>query len=301
MQTRCKKLGSGARLIWPGRVSTDRRPEDAVTVIIGGGRGAMLQADDFPSAIWIPLRGRILLATADGTSSFVAGQVLCTEPLPRLQAIGPRAAMWLVILVPRLAWQHMSASTFVELTCGPILLPARYHAGTGLRRSALHLVRLLQDKNGTPDSWYAAASALVAAIAELQSSFDAQIAHCPGRTLAQRRNVFLRLQRVRNYMIDQCHLDLDIGTLARRASYSPWHFIRAYRAAYGETPHATLVTQRLERARRLLDRSELAVTEVAFASGFENRCAFSRLFKRRFGVTATSVRAQANRLPIVAA
>jgi AraC family transcriptional regulator len=288
-------------LIWSGRANAGRDPEEAVTVIIGGGRGAMLQADDFPSAIWIPLRGRVLLATADGTCSLAAGQVLCTEPLPRLQAIGPRAAIWLAILVPRALWQQISAFTSAELACGPALLPARHHADTALRRGALHLARLLQDKNETPDSRCAAASALVAAIAELQSSFDAQIANCPGRTLAQRRSVFLRLQRVRNYMINQCHLDLDIGTLARRASYSPWHFIRAYRAVYGETPHVTLVTQRLERARRLLDRSELAVAEVAFASGFENRCAFSRLFKRRFGVTAASVRAQADRLPIVAA
>jgi AraC family transcriptional regulator len=59
---------------------------------------------------------------------------------------------------------------------------------------------------------------------------------------------------------------------------------------YGRTPHVALVAYRLERARELLMRSQLAVAEVALASGFENRCAFSRLFKRRFGVTAISLR-----------
>src|SRR5262249_44446121 len=78
--------------------------------------------------------------------------------------------------------------------------------------------------------------------------------------------------------------------LARMASYSPWHFIRAFRAAYQQTPHAFLVDQRLQRARRLLRSSHLAVAEIALASGFENRCAFSRLFRQRFGVTAGAMR-----------
>jgi AraC family transcriptional regulator len=243
----------------------------------------------------------VLLAMAHGPCSLAVGQVLCTEATPRLQAIGPRSAMWLAVLVPRVVWQRISAFTFEGPGFGSALLPARHGADVTLRRGALQLARSLQGEHGTCDARSAAASAFVAAIAELQSSFEVRIARCPGRTLAQRRNVFLRLQRVRNYMVDQCHLDLDIGTLARRASYSPWHFIRAYRTVYGETPHATLVAHRLERAYRLLGRSELAVAEVAFASGFENRCAFSRLFKRRFGVTATSVRAQAGRVPVAAA
>jgi AraC family transcriptional regulator len=95
---------------------------------------------------------------------------------------------------------------------------------------------------------------------------------------------------VRNYLAANCHLDIDNERLARMASYSPWHFIRAFRAAYQETPHAYLVDQRLQRARRLLRTSPLAVAEVALASGFENRCAFSRLFRQRFGMTAGALR-----------
>ena len=48
--------------------------------------------------------------------------------------------------------------------------------------------------------------------------------------------------------------------------------------------------QRLEHARRLLRSSPLAIAEVATASGFENRCAFSRLFRQRFGRTALDMR-----------
>jgi AraC family transcriptional regulator len=59
------------------------------------------------------------------------------------------------------------------------------------------------------------------------------------------------------------------------------------------TPHVHLVNQRLLRARHLLHSSPLAIAEVALASGFENRCAFSRLFRQRFGITAMALRQQA--------
>ena len=124
----------------------------------------------------------------------------------------------------------------------------------------------------------------------LQEGFASFISRCPGRTFLQRRSVFVRLQRLRNYIAANCHLDLDDRELARMANYSQWHFIRLFRDAYQETPHAFLLNQRLMRARRLLDTSPLAITEIARASGFENRSVFSRLFHKRFGVTALSIR-----------
>ncbi|HJU41148.1 MAG TPA: helix-turn-helix transcriptional regulator, partial [Tahibacter sp.] len=83
---------------------------------------------------------------------------------------------------------------------------------------------------------------------------------------------------------------LGIAGLARVASYSPSHFLRTFNAVYGTTPHSVLVEQRLARARRLVDTTALSIAEVARASGFENRCAFARSFKRRFGETASAVR-----------
>jgi AraC family transcriptional regulator len=52
--------------------------------------------------------------------------------------------------------------------------------------------------------------------------------------------------------------------------------------------------QRLRRAFRLVNDTELSITEVARASGFEDRCAFARSFKLRFGHTATAVRRHAS-------
>jgi AraC family transcriptional regulator len=112
----------------------------------------------------------------------------------------------------------------------------------------------------------------------------------PGRSFAAKLQVFLRLQRVRRFMNAYCERELDIESLARIANYSPCHFLRTFNTMYGETPHAYLVRQRLRRADRLLRSGGLAVTEVALASGFENRSAFSRSYRQHFGVTANEVR-----------
>jgi AraC family transcriptional regulator len=168
------------------------------------------------------------------------------------------------------------------------LLPAVHAADRVLRRASLRLVRTARTGDGAQA--FAAASVFALLLSDLQVELRTLIERCAGRTHAQRRNVFLRLQRVRNYMSACCHLDLDIAHFARMASYSPCHFIRAFSAVYGETPHALLIEQRLGRARRLVNDSAMAITEVARASGFENRCAFSRSFKRRFGVSATDLR-----------
>ncbi|MEO8458935.1 MAG: AraC family transcriptional regulator [Dokdonella sp.] len=102
----------------------------------------------------------------------------------------------------------------------------------------------------------------------------------------------MRLQRVLNYMQANCHLDIETDNLARMSNYSTCHFIRAFSAAFGQTPHTVLVEYRLARAWHLLQASDLAVAEVAMASGFDNRCAFSRLFKRRYGINASELRLQ---------
>lgn len=60
---------------------------------------------------------------------------------------------------------------------------------------------------------------------------------------------------------------LDVPTLAAVALMSPGHFSRSFRAAFGETPYSYLMTRRVERAKALLRRGDLSVTEVCFAVG----------------------------------
>lgn len=258
---------------------------DRLNLIVGGGRGCLLRADGPFAGLWLPLRGRLQLSGGSVEGALQPGEVRITEAEPGLGAVGRGNALWIALLGTRAAWrQALERSAPLPLP-EPLLLPTWHVADRTLRRRAIALVRAAAGAAAET-----ALQALIESLLELQNEHAAAIERCPGRTHAQRRQVFLRLQRVRNYLAANCHLEVDNDRLARMASYSPWHFIRAFRAAYQQTPHAFLVDQRLQRARRLLRSSPLAVAEIALASGFENRCAFSRLFRQRFGMTAGALR-----------
>ena len=258
----------------------------ALAVVRGGGRGCNLRVESPVAGLWLPLRGRVQLGPGP-EATCNAGEIRVSETEPRMRAVGRGAAIWLAILGSPAAWRQV-LNGWSAVTAEPALLPALQRADRSLRHDALALARCTTAAHAEP-----ALDAVLDHVVALQSAFDAAIGRCPGRTHAQRRQVFLRLQRVRNYVATNCHLDLDNGTLAGMANYSSWHFIRAFRSAYGETPHAYLVRMRLEHARKLLRTSPLAIAEIALASGFENRCAFSRLFRQHFGTTAGALRRQA--------
>jgi AraC-like DNA-binding protein len=73
---------------------------------------------------------------------------------------------------------------------------------------------------------------------------------------------------------------------------SPAHFSRQFRAAYGETPYAYLMTRRIERAKALLRGGDLSVTEVCFAVGCTSLGSFSARFTEMVGETPTAYRAR---------
>jgi AraC-like DNA-binding protein len=84
---------------------------------------------------------------------------------------------------------------------------------------------------------------------------------------------------------------LTVDGLARRAGLSPFHFIRAFRSAYGETPHQYLRARRIDRARELLVTTPLPITEVCVQVGFQSLGSFSSLFRRLTGETPAAYRA----------
>lgn len=84
---------------------------------------------------------------------------------------------------------------------------------------------------------------------------------------------------------------LDLATLSRTARLSREGFIRAFRRAFGQTPHQYLMTRRLERAASLLRNGTLPVTEVCLEVGFESLGSFSALFRRAFGMSPSRYRA----------
>ncbi len=101
-----------------------------------------------------------------------------------------------------------------------------------------------------------------------------------------------RLRRTRDLMDREYARPLDVAELARAALMSPAHFSRQFRAAYGETPYAYLMTRRIERAKALLRSGELSVTDVCLAVGCTSLGSFSARFTQLVGETPTAYRAR---------
>jgi transcriptional regulator GlxA family with amidase domain len=102
----------------------------------------------------------------------------------------------------------------------------------------------------------------------------------------------VRLRRARD-TIDRDYAEpLDVPGLARVALMSPGHFSRSFRAAFGETPYSHLMTRRVERAKALLRRGDLSVTEVCFAVGCTSPGSFSSRFTELVGESPSAYRAR---------
>jgi AraC-like DNA-binding protein len=102
----------------------------------------------------------------------------------------------------------------------------------------------------------------------------------------------VRLRRARDRMDREYAEPLDMAELARTAFMSAGHFQRRFRAAYGETPYGYLMTRRIERAKALLRRGDLTVTEVCLAVGCTSLGSFSSRFTELVGESPSAYRAR---------
>ena len=101
-----------------------------------------------------------------------------------------------------------------------------------------------------------------------------------------------RLRRVRDRIDREYAQPLDVEALARGAHMSAGHLSREFRAAFGESPYAYLMTRRIERAMALLRRGDLSVTEVCFAVGCSSLGTFSTRFTELVGMPPSVYRRQ---------
>jgi AraC-like DNA-binding protein len=109
---------------------------------------------------------------------------------------------------------------------------------------------------------------------------------------AQHLRDLAHLRRARDLIDREYARPLDVAALARAALMSTAHFSRQFRATYGETPYAYLMTRRIERAKGLLRHGDLSVTEVCMAIGCTSLGSFSSRFTELVGETPTAYRAR---------
>lgn len=101
-----------------------------------------------------------------------------------------------------------------------------------------------------------------------------------------------RLQLARRFIDERFHQPLHPDLIARQAGMSRFHFVRAFRQEFQQTPHRYLQERRIERAKQLLAVGDLPVTEVCFEVGFESLGSFITLFHRIVGQPPARYRAR---------
>lgn len=106
-----------------------------------------------------------------------------------------------------------------------------------------------------------------------------------------------RMLRARDAMDRDFAKPLDIPKLAAIALVSEAHFIRTFRATFGETPHRYLQRRRIERSMFLLRESTRPLTAICFDVGFSSLGTFSRTFRQIVGVSPSGYRHTARPAP----
>jgi transcriptional regulator GlxA family with amidase domain len=99
--------------------------------------------------------------------------------------------------------------------------------------------------------------------------------------------------RARDTMDRTFSQPLDVAALARVAHVSEMHFIRVFRATFGETPHRYLQRRRVERAMAMIRETDHSVTDICMAVGFASLGTFSRTFREIVGESPSAFRRRA--------
>ncbi len=99
-----------------------------------------------------------------------------------------------------------------------------------------------------------------------------------------------RLNRVVDYVEAHLGAVLSIPELAAVAGISPFHFVRAFKASTGLTPHQFVTRRRLERASRCLAGGDRAIALIAHDVGFRSTSGFTRAFRRAYGESPAGFR-----------
>jgi AraC-like DNA-binding protein len=109
---------------------------------------------------------------------------------------------------------------------------------------------------------------------------------------AQHLRDLATLRRVKDRIDREYAQPLDVEALARGVHMSSGHLSREFKLAYGESPYSYLMTRRIERAKALLRRGDMSVTEVCYAVGCSSLGTFSTRFTELVGMPPGAYRRQ---------
>ncbi len=118
------------------------------------------------------------------------------------------------------------------------------------------------------------------------------------KCLKHGEDTYTRLRRAQLYIERNCTEPIDLEAIARQAYFSRYHFLRVFRRTFDMTPHQYLTVKRIEKAKELLENTDLSVTEVCLEIGFQSLGSFSTLFHRYEGKSPHHYRTKIFQCPL---
>ena len=115
--------------------------------------------------------------------------------------------------------------------------------------------------------------------------------------MSQDPELLRRLLRAKDRMDGASHEEWPVRRLAGVSGVSEAHFARSFKEAFGTPPHRYLLTRRIERATALLRETDLAITEIAFQTGWNSLGTFGRTFRDVTGESPGELRARERAAP----
>ena len=97
-------------------------------------------------------------------------------------------------------------------------------------------------------------------------------------------DIYTRIVSAKIFIDDNFEQPITLERIAKQAYFSKFHFHRIFKTIYKKTPHEYLTTKRLDKAKSLLEKESISITNVCNCVGFESLGSFSLLFKKQNGL-----------------
>ena len=171
--------------------------------------------------------------------------------------------------------------------CGAVQFFSRYtRHDDSISPKAQVLRSALKSRHLMSDGWLEEKiRELLAAMLANQNPLQRQIANLPAVRVATREELWRRINLARDYLHARLSGPVPLSEVAAAACLSPFHLLRVFRSAFGQTPHQYLNRCRIERAKFLLAQTRIPVTAICLECGFTSLGSFSSLFARECGIS----------------
>jgi AraC family transcriptional regulator len=161
--------------------------------------------------------------------------------------------------------------------------PRLFFEDEELWEQAIKLKALL-DRPHAGDRYYGEALGVVLAHELLRLNDEARRVETPlrGGLAAWQQRIVVE------YIQDNLAEYIPLSTLAQLVRLSLFHFCRSFKQSFGMPPHRFLTQRRIERAKLLLEKRAISVSEVGMAIGFSEKSSFTAAFRKATGLTPSS-------------